>query len=121
MKLTESKKNWVIARVNYYCKLLEINPPNIFFTMAEYNRWKDTKRTIPREHIGRTQCLGVCHRDEGFVVLLVKKSPNLPRLDQTIRHELIHYSKPSYNHRSIEFHDRMKRLELGHIKNGRFN
>lgn len=121
MKFTTNKKNWVINRVARYCKLLQINPPKIFFTMAEYNCWKQSKRTVIGQRVGRSQCLGVCHKDEGFIAILVKRSPNLSRLDQTIRHELIHYSKPSYNHRSQEFYDRMKRLELGHIKNGRFN
>ena len=120
--MTTSKRKWVINKVDYYCKLLEINPPKIFLTMADYNRWKTEERArTGAKRVGRTQCLGVCHRDSGFIVILVKRSPNLERLDQTIRHELIHYAKPSYNHHSKDFADRMKRLKLGKIKNGRFN
>jgi hypothetical protein len=70
--------------------------------------------------VGRSNCLGVCHRKDSFIVILIKRSSDLEDLDHTIRHELLHYAKPSYNHYSAEFEDRMKKLKLGKIKNGRF-
>jgi hypothetical protein len=93
-------------------------------TMAEYDQWKKDFRRVNNlkkgTRVGRTTCLGVCHRDMYFIVVLVKRSPSLIHLDDTIRHEMIHLAKPSYNHRSKEFADRMKRLKQGKLKNGRF-
>lgn len=121
MKLTESKRKWVLNRVEHYCQLLEVPAPRVIMTMADYNRWKaEERKRVPYKRVGRVSCLGVCHRDAGFIVILVKRSPNLERLDQTIRHELIHYTKPSYNHRSLVFQKRMDQLKKGQIKNGRF-
>ncbi|KKM04471.1 hypothetical protein LCGC14_1763890 [marine sediment metagenome] len=121
MKLTKSKMTWVINRVNHYCKLLEITPPEVFLTMAEYNQWKVQKREESGySRVGRSTCLGVCHRQDKFIVILIKRARDLVRLDDTIRHELIHYAKPSYNHYSLAFRDRMNKLLKGKIKNGRF-
>lgn len=121
MKLTKSKREWVNQKVSHYCILLQVNAPKVFFTMAEYNNWKaeERERTGFRR-VGRTRCLGVCHRSQGFIVILVKRVANLSALDDTIRHELIHYTKPSYNHCSTVFHQRMEQLKKGQITNGRF-
>jgi hypothetical protein len=67
----------------------------------------------------------VCHgnyKNEKWklIYLNVKRHDDLKGLDNTIRHELIHWAKPSYNHRSAEFADRMNKLLKGDIKNGRF-
>jgi len=121
MKLTKSKRQWVDNKVKHYCELLQIQAPKVFLTMSEYSAWKKIKREESGyTRVGRSNCLGVCHRDDGFLVILVKRSPSLARLDQTIRHELIHYTKPSYNHWSETFKDRMEKLKKGKIKNGRF-
>ena len=121
MKLTKSKIKWIHDKVQHYCNLLQVSAPRVFFIMAEYNRWKVEKRKSSNgSRVGRTSCLGVCHRSEGVIVILVKRAKNLIELDNTIRHELVHYTKPSYNHYSKEFIDRMKRLKNGKIKNGRF-
>lgn len=123
MKLTKNKIEWVHKKVAHYCSLLKCPVPNVFLTMADYNRWKEQKRiTCNYTRVGRSNALGVCHRTDGFIVILPKKAPNCACLDRTIRHELIHWAKPSYNHRSLEFHDRMMRLKNGKIdSNGRFN
>lgn len=121
MKLTPAKRNWVSKKINHYCSLLKIETPNVFLTMAEYDQWKKEKRLkTGKIRVGRSNCLGVCHKRDNFIVILVKRAKNLDSLDETIRHELIHFSKPSYNHYSKEFKDRMKKLKLGKIKNGRF-
>lgn len=122
MKLTKAKQKWVLDKVAHYSSTLNINAPTVFMTMARYNGWKMANRERTGQRIGRANpyLLGVCHRDEGFIVVLVKKSPNLSRLDETIRHELIHYAKPSYNHCSQTFQDRMDQLKKGKVKNGRF-
>ena len=127
MKLTKAKSKWVNDKVRHYCSLLEIEPPKVFLTMAEYNVWKKAEREKTGfKRVGRSQCLGVCHRKEhdhignGFIVILVKRLINTKALDSVIRHELIHYAKPSYNHRSQAFADKMKLLKQGKVKNGRF-
>ena len=119
MKLTQKKREWVIRKVEGYSEVLGIESPKVFLTMSEYNFWKENKRKEKGERVGRTNCLGVCHKSEGFIVVLPKRSPSLKILDNTIRHELIHYTK-SYGHYSKEFKDRMKRLKQGKVKNGRF-
>lgn len=119
MKLTQAKRKWVIKKVNHYSNLLEVESPKIFFTMSEYNNWKKSIRQKRGEHVGRSQCLGVCHRDNKFIVILVKRSTNLAELDDTIRHEMLHYTK-SYGHYSDVLKDRMERLKKGKIKGGRF-
>ena len=121
MRLTQHKREWVINKVKYYCEVLGIVEPKVFLTMSEYNTWKAQKRLESGfRRVGRSNCLGVCHKVDGFIVILPKRSRNLKCLDNTIRHELIHYSKPSYNHYGANFLDRMKRLKKGQIKNGRF-
>lgn len=138
MKLTAHKREWVLAKVRHYCSLLLVEPPRVIMTGTEYEVWKKAKR---EERVGRlrkvlgfephrkpikvgrssfTNYLGVCHRADKMIVVFVKKSQSLRRLDDTIRHELIHYAKPSYNHCSAEFRDRMERLRKGNIKNGKF-
>jgi len=119
MKLTKSKRQWVLNKVNFYSDILGIEPPKVFLTMSDYNQWKADKRSKKGERVGRTECYGVCHKKDGFIVILPKSSPSLKHLDDTIRHELIHYTK-SYNHCSSVFEDRMKRLKKGMVKNGRF-
>lgn len=121
MKLTLNKIIWIADRVVHYCNLLKVEVPYVFTTMQEYNEWKRTVRTIKGERVGRSNCLGVCHRREKFIVILPKRSSNLINLDEVIRHELIHYAKPSYNHCSRQFYERMRALKSGHInENGRF-
>jgi hypothetical protein len=135
MKLTSHKKQWVLDRVDKYCQLLQIEPPTVILTRKEYEDWKEQKREERRQRliklcgfayngymrVGRgSRYLGVCHRIDKMIVILIKKSPNLSRLDQTIRHELIHYARPSYNHHSKEFRDRMERLLKGKVKDGKF-
>ena len=120
MKLTRSKEAWVFNKVKHYSQLLQISEPTVFLTMAAYNRWKQTQRIYGGQRVGRTECGGVCHRKEGIIVILVTKVPNLDMLDELIRHEMIHYAKPSYNHRSNTFRDRMWKLKQGKVKNGRF-
>jgi hypothetical protein len=119
MKLTPSKREWVMKKVADYSATLGIEPPKVFLTMAEYDKWKAEKRTFRGEHVGRTNCYGVCHKEEGFIVILPKESPSLERLDQTIRHELVHYTK-TYNHCSEDFERCMVALKKGRVKNGRF-
>ena len=121
MKLTEHKRLWILNKVVHYCELLKVAPPWVFLTMAEYNQWKKEQREkTGHKRVGRSDCLGVCHRKENFIVILPKRMSNLAAVDHTIRHELIHYAKPSYNHHSADFADRMKKLKDGKIKNGRF-
>lgn len=120
MKITKSKKDWINKKVKYYCSLLQIEPPQVFLTMAEYNCWKIDERRYKGERVGRTNFLGVCHRLSKIIVILVKKSSCLNCLDDTIRHELLHYAEPSYNHFSNIFHAGMKKLKKGKIKNGLF-
>lgn len=131
MKLTDSKVQWIKERVEYYCKLLEVDIPPLILTRKEYEQMKATRRAINPHYRGRnfSRFLGVCHgnityigknKEAILIALNVKKHFNLKQLDETIRHELIHYAKPSYNHRSFNFFDRMKKLQKGNIKNGRF-
>jgi hypothetical protein len=121
MKLTAHKRKFVEEKVIHYSNLLKVPAPKVFLTEVDYECWKASKRTYKGEKVGRTNCLGICHREEGFIVVLVKKSPSLERLDKTIRHEMIHYAKPSYNHSSKEFEDRMNKLKKGQVdSNGRF-
>lgn len=128
MKLTESKVSWVRERVAKYCEALEVPPPTfLILTRKGYEEWKDWRKEINPSYRGRnfSRFLGVCHGNyklERFkmITLNVKRHYDLKGLDNTIRHELIHWAKPSYNHRSKEFHDRMNKLLKGDIKNGRF-
>ncbi len=120
MKPTLSKITWVASKVIHYSKLLQISPPYVFLTMQEYDNWKETQRKKPGEQVGRTNCYGVCHREQQFIVVLIKRRSSLESFDDTLRHELIHYAKPSYNHYSKEFRNRMELLKQGKITNGRF-
>lgn len=128
MKLTPSKIEWIKTKVNNYCQTLSVKPPTfLILTRKTYQEWKEWRKETNPHYKGRnfSRFLGVCHGNckyerFGMIALNVKLSPNLKRLDETIRHELIHWSKPSYNHRSQEFFDRMNKLKQGKIKNGRF-
>lgn len=125
MKLTKSKRIWVDNKFTKYCEVLQIEKPNILLTRKEYELFKIQLRekiNYQYTRVGRcvSNVLGVCHRKDNTIFINVKAEPNCKRLDQTIRHELIHYAKPSYNHCSENFDDRMKRLLNGSIKNGRF-
>lgn len=123
MKLTQSKRDWVMQKVNHYCSLLKVESPTVFFTMSEYDRWKiEQRRKTGFVRVGRSNVLGVCHRISKFIVVLVKRHADLEDLDKTIRHELIHYTKPGYWHGGPEFRDRMERLKRGDISaTGRFS
>jgi hypothetical protein len=128
MKLTNSKIQWIKKQVNNYCKLLEVKPPTfLLLTRKNYEEWKAWRRTWQDRYRGRnfSRFLGICHGNFKYnrcrmIALNVKRHRNLEQLDNTIRHELIHYAKPSYNHRSFNFYDRMNKLKKGKIKNGRF-
>lgn len=133
MKLTESKVSWVRERVAKYCKLLEIeNPPLLILTKRNYDFYVECCKDALPNYRGRTWrrfwglCIGSIKTWKNqpilnrVICLNIKALPNLKCLDNTIRHELIHFTKPSYNHRSQEFHDRMNKLLKGDIKNGRF-
>jgi len=126
--LTDAKVSWVRERVAKYCEALEVPAPTfLILTRKGYEEWKDWRKEINPSYRGRnfSRFLGVCHGNIkcerfGMIYLNVKKHNDLKGLDNTIRHELIHWAKPSYNHRSAEFADRMNKLLKGDIKNGRF-
>jgi hypothetical protein len=128
MKLTESKISWVRERVAKYCELLEVPSPTfLILTRKHYKEYDAWRKELNPHYRGRnfSKFWGICHgnyKNNRFklIALNVKQHPNLKALDRTIRHELIHWSKPSYNHRSIEFYDRMNKLLKGDITNGRF-
>lgn len=120
MKLTTHKKQWLEEKLILYCQLLEIEIPALILTKKEYENWKQEKRTNSNQRVGRVNYLGVCHKKDNLIVLNVKHHQNLLALDDTLRHELIHLAKPSYNHRSKTFVDKMRKLKQGKIKNGRF-
>lgn len=137
MKLTAHRRQWIQDKTNHYCHLLQVEPPLILLRRKEYEEWKAKRKeekrqgylkmgitTIPNKYIriGRnaSRYQGVCHTDDKMIYLNVKKSSNLNDLDHTLRHELIHYAKPSYQHYTKPFVDRMERLKKGKISNGRF-
>lgn len=123
MKITPFRREWISNRVSRYCSLLQVEPPRLILTFAEYDRWKKEKRSQSNYvRVGRgSSYLGVCHRNDSMIFLNVKRALNLRGLDDTIRHELIHYTKPSYNHYSVSFRVAMERLKQGKVKNGRFH
>lgn len=112
MKLTEAKRQWVYKRVKEYIDILNIPMPELILTRKEYEARKDERRTREGQHVGRTwhKFYGVAHRDENMIALNLKLSPNLARLDQTIRHEVIHLYR-RYNHRSERFYNWMEELK----------
>ena len=95
MKATKFRRAWVIKQVKHYCELLCVKPPRHY--------------------------LGVCHHSSNMIVVFLKRLRNLKAVDTTIRHELIHLTKPSYGHRTDVFYERMEQLKRGKIKNGRFH
>lgn len=123
MKLTEHKRKWIQDKVVHYCSLLQVEVPTLLLTRKEYKLHKEVIRQetgYTRVGSSPSRVYGTCNRKRKVIFLHVKKTPNSKWLDDTIRHELIHYAKPSYNHHSPEFRDRMKLLKKGRIVNGRF-
>jgi len=122
MKLTDKKREWINQKINYYCNLLKVKIPRIILTHSEYEKFKkELREKYNHIRVGRSNYLGVCHRAEKVIIIRVKHLPNCKELDYTIRHELLHYAKPSYNHYSKEFYDRLKRLKQGKLnQEGRF-
>ena len=112
MKLTEAKTQWILTRVKQYCDILNITMPEIILTRKDYEQRKKERRQYESEHVGRTwhKFYGVAHRKENMIALNVKLSPNLERLDQTIRHEILHLYL-TYNHHSERFAKWMNELK----------
>ncbi|MBA7710294.1 hypothetical protein ES703_119234 [subsurface metagenome] len=124
MKATKFRRAWVIKQVKHYCELLCVKPPRVILTAAEYERWKAEERIrCGWVRVGRSDrhYLGVCHHSSNMIVVFLKRLRNLKAVDTTIRHELIHLTKPSYGHRTDVFYERMEQLKRGKIKNGRFH
>jgi hypothetical protein len=126
MKLTPNLLEWIQAKVCHYLDLLEYRKPvRIILTLSDYKKYCDQQRKYPGQHIGRSWAVGVCHRSlkpeiDDVIFLKVKKHQNKAELDHTIRHELLHLCKHSFNHYSPEFEKRVRALKQGKIENGRF-
>lgn len=118
MKLTEHKKQWVHSRIREYCKSMKVVPPSwLFLTQKDWKQWA----VYIKEQTGQkkyrqsdSNCLGVCCYKRKVIAIFVKRFETLKRLDQTIRHELVHYVR-RYNHHSKEFHRCMEQLRKGEL------
>jgi len=129
MKLTGNKRQWIFKRVNEYCKILNMPIPLLLLSRKEYEQWKIKEREkilqknngiydTARMRVGRTvrpSLYGVAHKDDNMIFLNVKASRNLSRLDQTIRHELIHFYR-TYNHYNPRFIGLMEDLKHKRIR-----
>ena len=63
---------------------------------------------------------GACYRKQNTVFINTEKLKDAKKLDKVIRRELINLAKPSYYPTRPIFRDRMNRLLVGDVRNGRF-
>ncbi len=126
MKLTEARQ----AKIERTCcgyldSLGYAESVRFLLDRKSHEDWKRRERndksyleSISNGHYERgrsSKYLGVCYKDERVIYLNVKKSSCWGRLDQTIRHELIHLVR-SYNHRGIDFARCMIKLKKGALR-----
>jgi len=118
MKLTKSKQQYVKNKVIEYCKSMKCDVPNwLFLTASEWNEFKAYVKET--RFAGRKRNLkdpnkywGLCWKEYKAIGIFVKKHPSLKWLDNTIRHELVHWVR-RYNHRSMAFAKNMNQLKMG--------
>ena len=94
-----------MERLDKYCKQLGVEYPEIYWTK------KALKEKYSGENLGK-RLLGKCSRDDGWIIIVYNKHNGLRELDDTLRHELVHWRFPQVNH-GVRFEKLMKQLKDG--------
>ena len=94
-----------MERLVIFCKQLGVDHPKVFWTK------KEVREKYPGERLGK-RLLGKCSRDDGWILIVYNKHNGLRQLDNTLRHELIHWRFPQVNH-GPRFDKLMKQLKNG--------
>lgn len=123
MKITNGKLELIQMKIKGYCSSLNVDVPKVVVTKPDYEFWKTQRRNeMGHGMFGRpsTDRSGACHRKDKVIFINTNRIRSLAKLDEAIRRQLIRFAKPSYNINSPEFVDRLERLLVGKVRNGRF-
>ena len=104
------KQRILMERLGTYCKQLgvpDVEHPVIFWTKKEVREKYPGERLVKR-------LLGRCGRDDGWILIVYSMHHNgLRELDETLRHELIHWRFPQIMTHNPRFYKLMKQLKDG--------
>tara|TARA_B100001750_G_scaffold225450_1_gene217287 strand:+ start:184 stop:624 length:441 start_codon:yes stop_codon:yes gene_type:complete len=100
-----NKKTILMERLDKYCKQLGVEHPKIYWTK------KEVREKYSGENLGK-RLLGKCSRGAGWIIIVYNKHDGLRQLDDTLRHELVHWRFPQVNH-GVRFEKLMKQLKDG--------
>lgn len=107
--MTTKKQTILLNRMKVYLKRLGmIEEPKIIWTLRELI--EQPKNIVGRRASKNT--LGECYFRSNLIYIAYNKHHSLSSLDNTLRHELIHYRFSSLNH-GPKFELRMKELKKG--------
>lgn len=123
MRLTTAKVQWVKNRIQKYCDSMEAEYPSfLFVTKSEWTEWAAYRKDLEgfKRYRNASRYLGICDYKRKVIAIFVKSFSSLDRMDETIRHELVHYVR-RYNHHSESFCECMDQLKKGTLKAKNFN
>jgi len=113
-------------KCQYYCKRLEVTVPDIIFREKEYNLFNEylkqlyKDRYVPIKVDGTLRGASSLAQETIFINLDSEEHKTYDDVEETLIHELVHYTKPSYKHYTKRFQECCKKLKQGRVKNGRF-
>lgn len=123
MNLTMKKLQLIQERVTTYCSALNTDVPRVIVSKADHELFKIQRRNEMAHGVTDRPAkspTGVCYRTEKVIFLAADKIKSTEMLDEAIRREMVHLTKPSYYYTRPDFMDRMERLKVGNVRNGRF-
>ena len=103
------KQATLLERRDKYCKQLGVEHPEMFWTK------KEVREKYLGVRLGK-RLLGKYSRDnggDGWILIVYSMHNGLRDLDETLRHELIHWRFPQVRHSSPRFDKLMKQLKDG--------
>ena len=108
--MTTKKQEILLERMKKYCDQLGVSElPKVVWTLKELME-------MPRSIVGKNRAgkrtLGTCYYRDNLIYIAYLKHHNLTSLDNTLRHELIHYRFTGIPH-GKRFEKKMKELKQG--------
>ena len=109
-----------------YCKMLKVDMPELIFEEKKYKLFEEyleslyKDRYIPVKIGGDLRGASSLVQKTVFINVDSAHNQTLDAIEDTLIHELIHYTKPSYKHYTKRFKMCCTKLKQGRVKNGRF-
>lgn len=111
MKQTDSIEIFIGEKIAKYCKLLSINRPTI---ITRTRQVLDLPKNITKgRRTSAYKYYGVSYLCHDIVFINVRRIENRESLDETLRHELIHFRFPYLSH-GVDFEKKIKLLKKDH-------